>query len=267
MRNRKSLLIIVFSIIVVVIGGYYVIKYFDNPIMNDELGMINAVEKAKSMDKDQFIHYTVSAPKKDSKELIAVVFNTDDEYNKGFIDEYGNVVKEPFLKNPYYDYQEKYRGSGVVDSFEGQYYIDRFSEKIFDRNFQEVYLTESQLEEYNIKMDLIYRDKEITEQKFKQIQKRLNRILKPGYETHIYNNSYNGEFYNISFVYDYRSYHIILDNNLHIATEFYIPDTTSLGLVSGPNKESKVGSFFVKDFGKVYYNLDGDIIWITYCKD
>lgn len=249
-------------------------KYNDFPFKS-RIDWINAEERAKSIDKKKFIDYEIKENSMNSKELIAVVFNTDNETNLGFIDEYGNVIKEPFLRDNY-DYYEKLRGPiGIKRYFENYYKHICLNENgdyyytFYDRNFNPVTLSNDEQKKYETDKDEIKwiydNENKINENDFKNLIAYLDEILKSDYS--IYDIDYNENMYNIYFSFDFRGYNILLDKQLQIATRLYFPDSTTLNIFTPPSKDSKVGNFLIKDFGLVYYNTHGDIIWITYCKD
>lgn len=271
MENKKRYILLV--IIALLLSGCSCLFSSDSPLQNESMA-VNAETKAKSIDKKKFIDYQVVEQPNTSKELIAVVFNTDSKINLGFIDEYGNVIKEPFLKDSNYDYYEKLRGSVGVNSFFKEYFEYLYKDengdmnvKYYDRKFNEVILSCNEIEEYDHRRSISFNyNIELNEEKFKILKSHLDEIIKNGYETDDYNIGYNGDFYDIGFLYKI-GHHILLDNNYNLLTPLYFSDRSNLNLFASPNKDSIVGNFFVEDFGLVYYNTHGDIIWITYCKD
>lgn len=265
MANKKTKLLFII-IILLICSGCSVFDHY--PFKEDD--MIDAVKKSKSLDKDKFINYEV-VENNNSKELIAVVFNTDDEKNVGFIDEYGNVIKEPFLCDPNYDYYENLRGSIGVSTYHGDYYQyykktnkDTIQIEYYDRHFEKVDLSDEDIRIFE--KDFEKHNNSTSKDVQNNIEKKVNDLLKSGYKSLSYDNSLNNDLYNISFLYNEFGYNILLDKSLNLKTRLYFHDTTTKNLFAEPRTNSKVGNFFVKDFGLVYYNLDGDIIWITYCK-
>lgn len=135
----KVMAIIICTIFVLIMGTILYLFFKEDQVFTKEgLHMVNIVDKAKETDGDKFIHYKVEGVSKDSKELIAVHFNTNSENNIGFIDEYRNVVKELFLSDPYYDYYETAGVSTWLSYYVGEYYEDIYSESYYNRNFEKV---------------------------------------------------------------------------------------------------------------------------------
>lgn len=268
MQNKNAILL--FIIAMIVSGCSWHQSDSDNPFQ-DESTVVNAVTKAKSIDKNKFINYHTINGTNNSKELIAVVFNTDSKINLGFIDEYGNVIKEPFLEAKNYDYNETLRGKVGVDSYFDKYYdynsYDENGNNIYyDRNFNKVSLSFSEKEEFNRnKSEWLLDTKVIENEEFSAIKECLDKVLKKGFITHDYNIERIGDIYDIHFVYKI-GYHILLDEKYELLTPLYFPDKSNLNLFASPNNNSIVGNYFIKDFGLVYYNTYGDIIWITYTK-
>lgn len=148
-RTKCKIIIIVFGILLL-FGLDFL--YWRSPLKSS-VEAEEIEEKARKIDKEVFIDYEVKKPNKNSKELITVHFNTDSEYNVGFIDEYGNVVKEPFLIDEEYDYYETLRGEIGVSRYIDEYYLHYEKDnqgdwkyKAYDRSFQEVNLSEEEIE-------------------------------------------------------------------------------------------------------------------------
>lgn len=264
MENKRRYILLV--VVALLLSGCSCLFSSDSPLQNESMA-VNAETKAKSIDKKKFIDYQVVEQPNTSKELIAVVFNTDSKINLGFIDEYGHVIKEPFLETNY-DYHEKLRGDVGVDRYYDKYYAYKSPCKkeyeYYDNNFDKVSLSCREQEEFESNRLLDNRKVDIEE--FNAIKENLDKILEKGYETNDYNISHFGNIYRVSFAYCNVGYNILLDDQYELLTPLYFPDKPNLDLFVSPHNNSIVGNFFIKDFGLVYYNTYGDIIWITYCK-
>lgn len=264
--NRKMKIILSIIVLFILSCCVYTVCKHGNQYPFKDKQMINVVNLAKKVDKDKYIVYQEVERVKESKELIAVVFNTDSEYNVGFIDEFGNVIKEPFLKDPYYDFTNTSDGQVGINSYYNGYFYDSNSKKIYDEKFAKVDIANenSELFESNYKKERTY--EKVSHENYKKIEKTLKKLVLDGYKTNEYNVGYNGTTYFVPFGNSSgATYYILLDKNYNLLTHIYYSQGNE-NQCSSIEKDSKVGNAFVRDLGLVYYNIYGDIIWITYCK-
>lgn len=196
-------------------------------------------------------------------------FNTMDEKNIGIIDEYGNVIKEPFLQDKSYNHCGEYI---TLDKFinYGNYIDLYFDGGIYNLDLERVVLTEKEketwdefkhLKEMRIGVDFNVNEKEIIKiyQYFDNPKDYRLRYLNQKGENGIYiANLITGDgLFNTIYV-------IFLDENYDLASHFYYSPYDE-NMLSSPSEGSKVGIVYIKNLGQVYFNLDGEIIWITYC--
>lgn len=74
-----------------------------------------------------------------------------------------------------------------------------------------------------------------------------------------------GDFYVVGFSENGGYNCVLLDREYKLLTELYYCDG-NIDLFDEPEMGSKVGRAFIRNVGLAYYNTDGDIIWITYCR-
>lgn len=271
MQTNRKKKIIIFLSIVLCIGGILWSRYEENIFNEENIGkMYELNAEAMSENKERFYNYKVVEMPEKSNELIAVEFNTDNQQNVGFIDEYGNVIREPFLENPEYDYYETHKGESEISKFEGDYFQDKYTKSVYDRNFELVKNKDIQ----NLFQDNKRKSRRIRKKEFDEIDKSLKHILTKKQASRIGNYDSNVPFWEYKdgiytlFISEgfFWSVDFILDSNYNLASHFYFR-TDNKSFITWPDNSSKVGCAFVVNLGKVYFNDEGEIIWITYAKE
>lgn len=230
--------------------------------------LFNIETLAKEEDQECFLHYQVVDIPSDSKEFIAVRFNTMDEKNIGIIDEHGNVIKEPFLHDNLDCYCGEYSYPISMKTYYGDYIDLTYSDGgIYNRDLEKVTLSEEEQKEWDRYIYLKTKDTSIENGRgvdkiyeyFGEPEKyKLKYLGKIGE-----NGIYTARFVNLE---DFllTSYTLFLDENYELISHLYY-STYDATMLLPPSEGSKVGLIYVKDLGIVYFNIDGEIIWITYC--
>lgn len=240
-------------------------------IFSNQAGkMIDIEKKARQEEKKRFLQYQVVDIPEDSKERIAVRFNTMDGKNIGIIDEHGNVIKEPFLYDRINCYCDDYFTFDKYINYGNYIDLTNYGGGIYNLNLEPVTLSEQEEEAYDKLIHskgryINYDDKVHT----KETEKIYQYFKNPeDYElTNLDQKGENGIYTANMFKEGKSSNNIIillLDENYDLATHFYYRPNNGL-MLSPPSADSKVGAVYVSYFGLVYFNLDGEIIWITYC--
>lgn len=267
------LIIIVFFLIIISFAAVdNDITGSDGKIFSDQAGeMVNIVITAEEADRERFLHYQVVDIPPDSKERIAVRFNTEDEKNIGIIDEHGNVIKEPFLHDSLECYCGKYDPPLSLHINYGDYIdLAYFDGGIYNLELEPVTLSEQEMtkqEEYiHSKVTDEAVDFNVTAKEIVKIYEyfeypknyELRYLIRQG-ESGIY----TAELIRPSGLTS-SMFTLFLDENYDLASHFYY-SPFDVDMLLPPTGGSKVGMVFVEDLGMVYFNLDGEIIWITYC--
>lgn len=268
------LLLFVFELTIANFAGDYVPHTDGNDKgFSEKAGEMVDIEKmAEKEDRERFLHYQVVDIPADSKERIAVRFNTMDEKKIGIIDEHGNVIKEPFLHDKVDCYCSGSEPSLSLDINYGNYIdLTKYGGGFYNLNLEQVALSSKEKEDW-------YEQRYLKEKITKiDLNENDNRIIKisdyfvnpKNYRfKHIRRWGENG-IYVAEFLYDYTttvaaSYCIFLDENFNLISHFYYSFFEDHMLLA-PSAGSKIGVVYVKNLGLVYFNIDGEIIWITYC--
>lgn len=198
-KNTKKIVVVIFMVMILIWIGVYLLDD-KSPFSRKAGDMVNIVDLVNSIDKNNFHNYQVKEKQEKSKELIAVVFNTDSKYNLGFIDEYGNVIKEPFLQNPYYNFENRTDGEIGVKRYYNGYFYDVYTQSYYDENFNKVNILPKNLQEFEKENIQKENYEKVSTSDFNKVKNVLKDILKNGYEISNYNVSkYNGGYY-VSFI-------------------------------------------------------------------
>lgn len=211
-------------------------------------------EKSKQVDRNCF--YRTYSNDLDTEEAFLVEFN---EYNvngycTGFIDRAGKTSK-PFK------YTEKLHPyilktfSGIYELSENEYINIRL-EKITDK----VKISEFKKEEKEYYLDG-YIDITSTVE-----GQQIGDFVESKISGDIVKIEKYGEYYLVTFnkgLLGIATYNLFCDNQGHIISNmiFHAKDNVQI-----PKNKDEIGCFYYKELGKVYFDIGGNIIWITYDK-
>lgn len=250
----------------------------NNPHYQEEIfsykanDMLNITDAVDFVNRGVYLLHDVEVPTI-SNERIAVRFNTLKEQNIGIIDEWGNIIKNPFLQDP----AECFCGQGIPSLKKqtnyGEYIdLSAYGGGIYNCDMEEITLSDAEKEAW-IKERAKTRLAGITadlKENSKQQEKIYDYFEEPeDYElrriTRISENdkTYMAELVRIGETKPI-TYYLFLDENYDLLSNLYYASKEP-ELFVPPAEGSKIGMAFVKDVGMIYYNIYGKIIWITHC--
>lgn len=262
MKKNKYIVKLVPLLIVLLVGCVFFVGKSSNKD-SDLTKIMDIEEKARSIDKRKFvIDYDVKEMNPNSKEIIAVVFNTEREYNVGFIDEYGTVLTEPFIVGGTYNDSNIYR-------FYGDMFEDQNNDVFYDKSFNVITPSDEQMKAF----------KELSEDTAYIMTKKDTKIMLEIYKE-LYTNKFNQDSnvgvnekgILIEFNDNNSIYSFIADKKgkikFRLTSQMEYLESKELDFfhepIKFPEKGSIVGKAIIEGLGQVYFNLNGDIIWITY---
>ncbi len=236
--------------------------------------MYNITDAFDYVNRNRYMVYDVVDMPEESNELIAVRFNTAEEKNIGIINEHGNVINEPFLSDDSDCYCGKYNPPlNKIINYGNYIDLNYYGGGIYNRDMEEVTPSEEERKEWNkykssklenIPIDLKDNAKvTVIDKIYGYFEEPKNFDLR--YVRKIGENSdtYIAELEQLDVIKPV-GYYLFLDEEYELLSNIYYSSEERYLFVP-PSEGSKIGMAFVKDMGMVYFNIDGDIIWISYC--
>ncbi|WP_286154444.1 hypothetical protein [Thomasclavelia cocleata] len=211
-------------------------------------------EKSKQVDRNCFYH--TYSNDLDTEEAFLVEFN---EYNvngyyTGFIDRTGKTSKPFKYTKKLYPYILK-TFSGIYELSENEY-INIKLEKITDKEWINKFKKEEKEYDLDGYIDITstVEGQQIGDFVESKISGDIVKIEKYG---EYYLVTFNKGFFGI------ETYNLFCDNQGRIISNmiFHAKDNVQI-----PKNKDEIGCFYYKELGKVYFDTDGNIIWITYNK-
>lgn len=236
-------------VMVVLIFGVFIFFIKESPLL------INMRELSMQENKEKFYNPKYTIIEETEAFLIELNTNNQNGYDTAFMDKNGHI------SSPFKETENLH--SYILKTFSGLYkmseneYINTMLVKVTDK--EKISEAKKEKEQYYLNS---YIDVTNTVE-----GKRINSYIEPKISGNILKVEKNGEYYLVTFskgVLGLATYNLFCDNQGKIVGNMVF---NAQDMVQIPKDDNEIGCFLYEGFGKVYFNTEGKVIWITYNKD